>query len=137
MSEYIIGESRLHNIIISISDIYFSGNPNVAITMEESHHIPENPVITNLNSLLSDIHVRFIKLTDFDTHYRVFDTIFQAVHKKMKEVDPYYQKYSSTVRIPTCNLIIMSIFQKFNARSSIEEGLFQAANISKIMCLFT
>lgn len=74
------------------------GNPNVAITMEESHHIPENPVITNLNSLLSDIYVRFIKLTDFDTHYRVFDTIFQAVHKKMKEVDPYYQKYSSTVQ---------------------------------------
>ncbi|CAH0699696.1 unnamed protein product [Spodoptera exigua] len=75
------------------------GGPSFSsLSIEEVHNIPENPVITNLNSLLSDIYVRYIKLSDFGTHYRVFDTIFQAVHKKMKEVDPYYQKYSSTVQ---------------------------------------
>lgn len=61
---------------------------------------PRNPVITNLNSLLADIFVRYIQLnpSDFRLHYRVFDRIFQDLHSKMKEVDPYYRRYSSTVQ---------------------------------------
>ncbi|PZC83898.1 hypothetical protein B5X24_HaOG206647 [Helicoverpa armigera] len=68
------------------------------VTIEEIPNIPDNPNISNLNALLADIHVRYIKLTQFGIHYRVFDTIFQDLHKKMKEVDPYYRKYSSTVQ---------------------------------------
>ncbi|XP_026729731.1 uncharacterized protein LOC113495269 isoform X2 [Trichoplusia ni] len=76
-----------------------SGSPSVASSSVRIREVPpDNPVITNLNSLLSDIHVRYIKLKEFDLHYKVFDTIFQDLHKKMKEVDPYYRKYSSTVQ---------------------------------------
>ncbi|XP_075970998.1 cyclic GMP-AMP synthase-like receptor [Anticarsia gemmatalis] len=60
--------------------------------------VPENPVITNLNSLLSDIHVRFIRLKEFDIHYKVFDAVFHDLHSKMKQVDLYYKKHSSTVQ---------------------------------------
>ena len=80
------------------------------MTIEEIPNIPDNPVITNLNSLLSDIFVRYIKLSEFGLHYKVFDTIFQDLHKKMKEVDPYYRKYSSTVCIYLIyNIISLSI----------------------------
>ncbi|CAH0627399.1 unnamed protein product [Chrysodeixis includens] len=72
--------------------------PNVPSGISIREVPPDKPVITNLNSLLSDIHVRYIKLKEFDLHYKVFDTIFQDLHKKMKEVDPYYRKYSSTVQ---------------------------------------
>ncbi|KOB76628.1 ADP-ribosylation factor-like protein [Operophtera brumata] len=59
---------------------------------------PENPCISNLNLLLADIHVRHIQLKDddFQLHYNVFDNVFQHLHKKMMEVDPYYRKYHST-----------------------------------------
>ena len=65
-----------------------------------SSKIPQNPVITNLNSLLADIYVRFvqIKSDDFEIHYKVFNSIFQQLHKKMKEVDLYYNRYFSAVQ---------------------------------------
>ncbi|XP_062530817.1 ADP-ribosylation factor-like protein isoform X1 [Bombyx mori] len=64
-----------------------------------SDKVPYNPKITNLESLLADISVRYIQLkeSDFELHYKVLDTIFQNLHKKMKEIDPYYNRYSSTV----------------------------------------
>lgn len=62
--------------------------------------IPDNPIINNMNSLLSDIYVRYvgIKKDDFTQHYKVFQYIFYDLHKKMKEVDKYYERYSSTVQ---------------------------------------
>ncbi|KAJ8732490.1 hypothetical protein PYW07_015089 [Mythimna separata] len=84
--------------LLSRMDTSRGGSYSSGVTIEEIPNIPENPVISNLNSLLSDIYVRYIKLTEFNLHYKVFDTIFQDLHKKMKEVDPYYKKYSSTVQ---------------------------------------
>lgn len=59
----------------------------------------DRPVINNLNSLLEDLYVRFIALEDddFELHYQVFDTIFSTIHRNMKEVDSYFNRYSSTV----------------------------------------
>ncbi|KAL0840678.1 hypothetical protein ABMA28_015874 [Loxostege sticticalis] len=60
---------------------------------------PSNPDITNLNSLLSDIYVRYIALRneDFELHYGIFDRVFHHLHRTMKQIDPYYERYSSTV----------------------------------------
>ncbi|XP_028158568.1 cyclic GMP-AMP synthase-like [Ostrinia furnacalis] len=63
------------------------------------NQIPDTAVITNLNSLLADIHVRYIAFgrNDFRLHYSIFDKVFHHLHQTMKKVDPYYQRYSSTV----------------------------------------
>ncbi|XP_026729729.1 uncharacterized protein LOC113495268 [Trichoplusia ni] len=76
---------------------YLSDLINRISTSGDTKEAPENPDITNLNSLLSDIHVRYSKQKEFDLHYKVFDAIFLKLHTKMKEVDPYYRKYASTV----------------------------------------
>ncbi|KAM3961878.1 cyclic GMP-AMP synthase-like receptor [Aphomia sociella] len=62
--------------------------------------VPDKPVITNLDSLLADIYVRYIAMraVDFRLYYRVFNSIFDTIHKNMKEVDPYYRRYSSTAQ---------------------------------------
>ncbi|XP_026328986.1 uncharacterized protein LOC113236971 [Hyposmocoma kahamanoa] len=64
-----------------------------------SDNIPNNPVINNLNSLLQDIYVRYVALNDdeFETYYGVFTDVFRQIHTKMKQVDPYFERYSSNV----------------------------------------
>ncbi|CAH2991951.1 unnamed protein product [Chilo suppressalis] len=63
--------------------------------------LPGNQGINNLNSLLNDIYVRYtgVKKDDFQLHYSVFYRIFNRLHQKMKDVDKYYNRYSSTVQI--------------------------------------
>ncbi|KAJ2947141.1 hypothetical protein O0L34_g16498 [Tuta absoluta] len=62
--------------------------------------IPKMPIITNIDSLLHDIYLRYISLNDedFERYYNVVHAIFLQLHSKMKEVDLYYKKYSSTVQ---------------------------------------
>ncbi|XP_045764905.1 uncharacterized protein LOC123867084 isoform X2 [Maniola jurtina] len=62
--------------------------------------VPVRPAIGNLNSLLADIHVRYIALKreDFQLHYRVFDEVFRKLHQNMKAVDKYYERYASNVQ---------------------------------------
>ncbi|KAI5643761.1 mab-21 protein domain-containing protein [Phthorimaea operculella] len=62
--------------------------------------VPRIPSITNMDSLLHDIYLRYISLNDedFERYYNVVHEIFLQLHSKMKEVDPYYKKYSSTVQ---------------------------------------
>ncbi|KAI8431643.1 hypothetical protein MSG28_016122 [Choristoneura fumiferana] len=57
-----------------------------------------HPQISNINGLLDDIYRRYIELKDkeFEEHYTVFQTIFWRLHELMKEVDPYYKRYSTT-----------------------------------------
>ncbi|CAG9560170.1 unnamed protein product [Danaus chrysippus] len=64
------------------------------------HCIPRVPCITNLNSLLADIYVRYIaiKREDFDLHFRVFSEIFKTLHGNMKAVDKYYERYASNIQ---------------------------------------
>lgn len=61
--------------------------------------VPEEPLLNNLNALLDDIYVRYIALKqeDCELYYGVFCDIFRQLTQKMKEVDPYYRKYSSRV----------------------------------------
>ncbi|XP_039748771.1 cyclic GMP-AMP synthase-like isoform X2 [Pararge aegeria] len=62
--------------------------------------VPARPSITNLNSLLADIYVRYIALKkeDFQLHYNVFTEVFGRLHRYMKQVDKYYERYSSNVQ---------------------------------------
>ncbi|XP_045764925.1 uncharacterized protein LOC123867093 isoform X2 [Maniola jurtina] len=55
---------------------------------------------SNLNSLLADIHVRYIALKreDFQLHYRVFDEVFRILQRNMKAVDKYYERYVSNIQ---------------------------------------
>lgn len=76
-----------------------------AVTMHEAlgvniESVPDNPVINNLDSLLADIYLRFIALRadDFKLYYKIFDSIFSAIHRNMKEIDPYFNRYSSTAQ---------------------------------------
>ncbi|XP_073966456.1 cyclic GMP-AMP synthase-like receptor isoform X1 [Choristoneura fumiferana] len=68
---------------------------SMAVVSNDAFH----PQISNINGLLDDIYRRYIELKDkeFDEHYTVFQTIFWRLHELMKEVDPYYKRYSSTV----------------------------------------
>ncbi|KAG7299676.1 hypothetical protein JYU34_016673 [Plutella xylostella] len=70
--------------------------PESATTIPYSS-IPENPVITNLNSLLDDIYVRYVALKneDFNLYFGVFSQLFDKLQTEMKLVDKYYNKYSS------------------------------------------
>ncbi|XP_069354888.1 cyclic GMP-AMP synthase-like receptor isoform X1 [Maniola hyperantus] len=55
---------------------------------------------SNLNSLLADIHNRYIKLKekDFQLHYRVFGEVFRSLQQNMKAVDKYYERYVSNIQ---------------------------------------
>lgn len=66
-----------------------------------ANSIPRIPCITNLNSLLADIYVRYIaiKREDFDLHFKVFSEVFKILHGNMKAVDKYYERYASNVCI--------------------------------------
>lgn len=61
--------------------------------------VPLWPHITNVNSLLSDIYNRYvaIKREEFSRHYKVFDRVFNELHRTMKEVDKYYGRFASDV----------------------------------------
>ncbi|XP_046960435.1 cyclic GMP-AMP synthase-like receptor isoform X2 [Vanessa cardui] len=76
---------------------------NNSTNMEDaisSSSVPVSPNITNLNGLLADIYVRYIALKkeDFRLHYRVFTEVFSQIHNNMKEVDKYYNRYSSNIQ---------------------------------------
>ncbi|XP_061377793.1 cyclic GMP-AMP synthase-like receptor isoform X1 [Danaus plexippus] len=64
-----------------------------------ANSIPRIPCITNLNSLLADIYVRYIaiKREDFDLHFKVFSEVFKILHGNMKAVDKYYERYASNI----------------------------------------
>ncbi|KAL0840683.1 hypothetical protein ABMA28_015877 [Loxostege sticticalis] len=58
-----------------------------------------DPKITDLNTLISDINMRYIapRYDNFELHYEIFDKIFHRLHLYMKNVDRYYMHYSSPV----------------------------------------
>ncbi|KPI95202.1 Protein MB21D1 [Papilio xuthus] len=68
--------------------------------MISSSSVPASPLLRNLDAVLADIYVRHIALKKEDCHnyYEVFTQIFYKIHKAMKEVDPYFDKYSSEVK---------------------------------------
>lgn len=90
--------SYLSDMVSRITlDRRFNGTSCSRESTAQNSRSLSSPVITNLNSLLSDIYVRFLQLKEFDIHYKVFDTVFNDLHNKMKQVDAYYRRYSSTV----------------------------------------
>lgn len=111
---YLRGKRNLCSFCNSVfrGSTFFFCSKDTTQTAQIIPNAPRNPVVTNLNSLLSDIYVRYIQLKpdDFRLHYRVFDSIFQDLHKKMKEVDLYYGRYSSTVSMSTCNELKMLFY---------------------------
>ncbi|XP_059061412.1 cyclic GMP-AMP synthase-like receptor isoform X2 [Achroia grisella] len=93
--------SYLHDLLERVDINEENAVPATLMTRRNvSGDIPDNPVINNLDSLLSDLYVRFIALRDddFQLHYRVFNCIFSTIHKNMKEVDSYFNRYSSTAQ---------------------------------------
>ncbi|KAJ2939899.1 hypothetical protein O0L34_g6603 [Tuta absoluta] len=97
-SDYVKSMTRMID-----SNKFFNGHP-YSYTPEgrgiPSSSIPIHPKVTNLDSLLHDLYVRYIALNDedFETYYNIVNDIFLQIHKKMKEVDQYYEKYASTVQ---------------------------------------
>ncbi|XP_072941133.1 cyclic GMP-AMP synthase-like receptor isoform X2 [Epargyreus clarus] len=59
------------------------------------------PRVSNLNSLLADIHSRYVAIRkeDLERHYNVFMKVIYPLHENMKKVDPYYGRYSSRIQI--------------------------------------
>ncbi|XP_014364974.2 cyclic GMP-AMP synthase isoform X1 [Papilio machaon] len=68
--------------------------------MVSTSAVPVKPVLRDLNDVLADVYVRHIALRKEDCryYYEIFTQIFYRIHNAMKEVDPYYAKYSSEVK---------------------------------------
>ncbi|KAI5640762.1 mab-21 protein domain-containing protein [Phthorimaea operculella] len=79
---------------------------------------PVRPYIINPNTLLHDIYVRKIALTEdqFEKHYDVVDSIFQDIHEMMKFVSPCYARNASTSNPPVSAQPAMTT----NNESSVE-----------------
>ncbi|KAI5640763.1 mab-21 protein domain-containing protein [Phthorimaea operculella] len=97
-------QSMIRMIRMIDSDTFYLYGNNYGFTPESrgipSSSIPKYPKITNLDSLLHDLYLRYIALNDedFETYYNIVNDIFLQMHKKMKQVDQYYAKYASTVQ---------------------------------------
>ncbi|XP_014364976.2 cyclic GMP-AMP synthase isoform X2 [Papilio machaon] len=67
--------------------------------MVSTSAVPVKPVLRDLNDVLADVYVRHIALRKEDCryYYEIFTQIFYRIHNAMKEVDPYYAKYSSEI----------------------------------------
>ncbi|XP_050342627.1 cyclic GMP-AMP synthase-like receptor [Nymphalis io] len=96
-------ERQQHRSVLSTLEDLLQPLANTSTNMEDAvprSSVPVSPNITNLNALLADIHVRYIALKkeDFKLHYSVFNEVFRQIHNNMKEVDRYYNRYSSNVQ---------------------------------------
>ncbi|XP_059061405.1 cyclic GMP-AMP synthase-like receptor [Achroia grisella] len=96
-----VGQTLTSSVEISYYNLYDGDTlSDVDKRGVPSSNIPENPTINNLDTLVEDIYVRHtaFKAKDFELYYKVFDNIISSIHKNMKAVDPYFERYSSTIQ---------------------------------------
>ncbi|CAH2050952.1 unnamed protein product, partial [Iphiclides podalirius] len=62
--------------------------------------VPARPTLSNLNAVLADVYVRHVALKqeDCQLYYKVYTQVFYRLHELMKQVDPYYERYSSAIK---------------------------------------